>query len=735
MRRLLHICLLHACLIGGACAQGTAGRGHPSLFVSRQEGMLIADQLNRCPLLARSFSMAKAIADRAIAEGTDVPLPKDIAGGYTHNRHKSNYVAMYNAGLVHTITGEEKYAGFIRSLLLQYARMVPGLKKHPGASGSSPGRLFHQALNDANWLVYAALAYDCIYEQLSGEERKVIEQGVFRPLCNVFTQDLGPWFNLVHNHGVWACAAVGITGLALNDDTLVQQALYGTGRNGKGGLMAQLNGLFSPDGYYTEGPYYARYALLPFYMFALALHHSRPEMKIFEHRGQILRKALYAALQQTNSDGAFFPLNDAIKDKTYITPELIPVIDIAYTVYGEDEALLGIATAQRQVLLNSYGVKVADAVAARGNAVPPFPYASAAYTDGHDGKEGGIAILRSGARDSLTTLVFKYTSHGLSHGHYDRLNLLLYSNGNEILQDYGAVRFLNVEQKDGGRYLPENRSFAMQTIAHNTLVVDETSHFNAGEKEAEQYHPALWSCKTEGAVQFVSAVETHAYRDVSLHRTLYLVENGKGDPVIIDIFRTASPATHQYDLPFYYKGQLIATSWSYQPDTSVQTPLGRKNGYQHLWKEATGQTDKPVGTFTFRSGRSFYSVSSLAGPQTIFYNARTGATDPRFNLRREPCVIVRKTGPHPLFVTVIEQHGQFDPVNEISSGSRPATENIAVLKDDERYTAVRVRFSNGKEWIAIQSNQDNSSETKHTLTLEGKPVSWTGPLQLIQHIP
>lgn len=52
-----------------------------------------------------------------------------------------------------------------------------------------------------------------------------------------------------------------------------------------------------------------------------------------------------------------------------------------------------------------------------------------------------------------------------------------YDNGNEILPDYGASRFLNIEAKYKGHYTRENQSFAKQTIAHNTLVVDETSHF------------------------------------------------------------------------------------------------------------------------------------------------------------------------------------------------------------------------------------------------------------------
>src|ERR1700755_2357230 len=99
-------------------------------------------------------------------------------------------------------------------------------------------------------------------------------------------------------------------------------ALYGTEKNGKSGFIAQMDGLFSPDGYYTEGPYYVRYAILPFYLFANALQQAKPQLKIFEHRNQILRKALKSGLQQTNINGAFFALNDALKEKNYTSNEL-----------------------------------------------------------------------------------------------------------------------------------------------------------------------------------------------------------------------------------------------------------------------------------------------------------------------------------------------------------------------------------------------------------------------------
>ncbi|MGL1489157.1 hypothetical protein ACSTJG_25405, partial [Vibrio parahaemolyticus] len=63
-------------------------------------------------------------------------------------------------------------------------------------------------------------------------------------------------------------------GIATDNNNYVQTALLGTSLHGDFGFWANLNQLFSPDGYYVEGPYYARYALLPVYLFANALQHK-----------------------------------------------------------------------------------------------------------------------------------------------------------------------------------------------------------------------------------------------------------------------------------------------------------------------------------------------------------------------------------------------------------------------------------------------------------------------------
>ena len=55
----------------------------------------------------------------------------------------------------------------------------------------------------------------------------------------------------------------------------------------------------------------------------------------------------------------------------------------------------------------------------------PFVKKSIELSDGPNGDEGGVGILRN---EDLE-LVFKYTAQGLSHGHYDKLSFALYENG------------------------------------------------------------------------------------------------------------------------------------------------------------------------------------------------------------------------------------------------------------------------------------------------------------------
>ena len=114
------------------------------------------------PLFARELAAARKSVDAGIRAGIDVPVPKDRGGGPTHERHKANYKLIQQAGALYRLTGERRYADYVRDLLLAYAKLYPTLANHPAASDQVPGRLFWQSLNDSVWLVHAIQGYDAV---------------------------------------------------------------------------------------------------------------------------------------------------------------------------------------------------------------------------------------------------------------------------------------------------------------------------------------------------------------------------------------------------------------------------------------------------------------------------------------------------------------------------------------------------------------------------------------------
>jgi hypothetical protein len=702
---------------------------HPNLLIKKSDIKEIQDEWNKYPLFRKTFEDARAKMELALANPIDVPVPKDAAA-YTHERHKKNYTEMQLAGILYQVTKEVRYAEFIKKMLLKYADLYPALKQHPAAASNSPGRMFWQSLNEYVWAVHTTQAYDCIYDYLTPGERKLIEDNIFRKMADFFVTERVHELDLIHNHGTWSCAAVGMIGIVLKDKDLIDKALYGSKKDKEAGFLKQIELLFSPDGFYTEGAYYARYALMPFFVFAEALNNNLPELKIFEFRDQILKKGFYATIQQTYTNGAFIPINDALKEKNYLSPELAIALDLIFKHYGGDPALLDIAKKQNIVMLNGAGITVARELSMR-KILPDFNYKSIEYSDGANGDEGGIALIRSGAIRDQSLLVMKYTGHGLSHGHYDKLSFLYYDQGREIIQDYGSARFLNIEPKYGGRYLPENKSFAMQTIAHNTVTVDEKSDFGGKIEVSEKNHSDRhFFSASDSTLQIVSAKDLNSYKDVSMQRSMAMINDARFTrPVVIDIFNVKSKDEHHYDLSYYYMGHLIDSNIKYEAHTKERSLVGKENGYQHLWNEAEG---KGNGKFqiTWLNGERFYTITSNADTTTKIIFTRLGGSDPNFNLRPDPGVMLRWKGKSHLFASVLEPHGNFDGVNEFSAGAKGIIEEINVLGSDDECSIIQIKGKQNLNWLLMINNGPASDNRKHSAEFNGIKYEWTGNYSL-----
>lgn len=745
--KILLAILMSILVMGSVYAQS-----HPRLVLTAEGVSSIKSNLKKLPLLNKSLKEAIAEVDKDMANGIEVPVPKDMAGGYTHERHKKNYLILQKAGVIFQITGDKKYAAFIRDMLMQYAKLYPTLPQHPEKRSYARGRLFWQALNDANWLVYMSQAYDCIYDWLKPEDRKVLEHDLFRPYADYLSVESPQFFNRIHNHSTWGIAGVGMIGLVMNDKELIDRALYGLkddriGKDQKdndGGLIklpgqpgagffVQLDYLFSPDGYYTEGPYYQRYALYPIMLFAESIENCRPDLKIFDYRDHILSKSLFAILNLTDSEGQFFPINDAQKGMSYLSRELVSAVDIIYHFGGKDLALLSIAKKQKNVMLDYTGYSVAKGLSEKRE--QPFIKKSVELSDGPNGDQGGVGIIRAGKSKDELCLVMKYTSQGMGHGHFDKLSFSMYDNGKEVIQDYGAARFVNIDQKFGGAYLPENNTWAKQSVAHNALTINGTSHFKGDFETGNKFHsdPYFFNAGSK-EIQIMSAKDTNAYPGITMHRTIAVIEDKAFEkPLVIDVFRIQSEQQNQYDLPYYFMGQVMSADFEYSVP-SMLSPLGKDFGYQHLWKTGEGKSQNRNAKLNWFSNERFYTLTAVVSPGDDLLFAQLGAADPSFNLRHDQSFIIRKNKEKStIYVSVIEANGHYDPVNEISANSFSNITDVDILFNSEKYTVLTFAHKSGKKWTLTLSNEDASATMNHHLEIAGRNFDWIGPFKLTKY--
>ena len=116
--------------------------------------------------------------------------------------------------------------------------------------------------------------------------------------------------------------------------------------------------------------------------------------------------------------------------------------------------------------------------------------------------EAGYATLRSSTND--LTAIMKFGPHGGGHGHYDKLNFILFSHGITLAEDPGTHFY----------GLPIHREWDSITIAHNTISIDGQRQAQATGKLLEWQVGDGWTA--------VRADAGAAYTTANLQRTILL---------------------------------------------------------------------------------------------------------------------------------------------------------------------------------------------------------------------
>ncbi|WP_047495731.1 heparinase II/III family protein [Terriglobus sp. TAA 43] len=545
------------------------------------------------------------------------------------------------SALAYQFTKKSVYAQNAANILKDYARVYPKYTLHdinnkPGPNG---GMAYAQTLDESIWLIKIAWTYDLIRDAnvLTVAQQQSIEHDVLRASAAVVlkahkepTMNIQSWINA-------GAAAVGFT---LNDQPLITEAI-----DGPIGFRYQMQH-FVHEGFWAEGAWgYQFYAMRALTMTAQMA--SRKGMDLWKQEPNLLA-LFHSPLGVLLPDGSLPAFNDSGSPDLYGQSFLY---EVAY------------AATRDPILLNviEHG--------ARGDreafffGAPQLPKAAAPRLTSAVFPEAGYATLRSSTSD--LTAIMKFGPHGGGHGHYDKLNFVLFSHGITLAEDPGTHFY----------GLPIHKEWDAMTIAHNTISVDGQRQAQATGKLMDWHVGDGWTA--------VRADAGPVYTEASLQRTILLTS---GYILIIDRCQSKDGKPHTFDWAYHNVGTETMTSSVEMKPYSFSTT----NGYQRLLNVMHGETAADIGLrFVAERQPSAANGESNSTPATYDSAPRHPSTEiahaqltlqmlgapatevftgsaPSRESGSVPFVIARRVGTSVTFATLLTTSGQ------TSSAGNPA---------------------------------------------------------------
>lgn len=435
----------------------------------------------------------------------------------------------------HAYTGDDRYAREVRRILLKLAddyAGYPARRDRWGREGffaQLGGRRYSQSLDEAVGVIKLAKAYDLTRASAAwdDQQRRHVEQDFFRPTARTLlfaNRD-------INNHQTWYNAGLMAIASVLADKELVQKVL-----TMRGGFHDQLKRSLGRDGVWYEGTMaYHNYALQAM----IEIVDAGRRLGLPLHQEPAFRRMLEAPLRMTYPNGQFPAINDS--DRVFID-SFAGAYRWAWQVYGEERFAPVDGTKKR--VLDERTVNLEDI---------------------------GLAILRRGAGSGATCVMLDHGPHGGAHGHYDKLNIVVYAAGQEWLLDPGRLTYSHKEYK----------TWVKHTAAHNTVTL-------GGRSQEETTGRFLW-LKTQDDFTACAAESDKAYPGAKLRRSLLLT-----DKLLLDLFEVEAPEPTQLDWFAHALGTQVRPVSALGPGKPL-TP-GTGHGYQHLsaaksWSLASSSWD------------------------------------------------------------------------------------------------------------------------------------------------
>ena len=423
--------------------------------------------------------------------------------------HHKLGVLIRDAAIVWSLTGERRYAERARDLLLAYAKVYRNYPRHDNSGvtekNTDAGRAFSQILDESVWLIDLLQGYDSISMTLNEVERMEIVENLIRPAADIIYERDNVPHSILGNHQCWHFSAYALAALVMGDATRLRESMTGLS-----GCRYQLEKGVLADGFWYEGAwgyhFYTMRSLMPYFT-ALGNLGVQPPARF---------KMLFdAPFGVQTPDGKLPALNDSGRCgfAAGSNPEFY---EQAWTWWRDPRYASWLAARPRDNMYHAlYGSPIPEKA-------PRCEVVSVNYG------ASGIAVLRQ----KRNYVLMDYGPHGGWHGHYDKLNLLVWGNGEMFAEDPGCV----------GYGIPLHWGWYRKSLAHNTLSVD------GGQAEVDG---KLLAFSASQECPYVLAAAGGIAKGVRVRRGTAL----KGD-LVFDFVEATSEDEHLYEWAFHSRGTL-----------------------------------------------------------------------------------------------------------------------------------------------------------------------------------
>ncbi|MFQ6130642.1 MAG: heparinase II/III family protein [Armatimonadota bacterium] len=665
---------------------------HPGIYFSRGEIVEMRERLatndRAAPMLARLLEGCNEWLDREIVH-PDPNLPAQMQDRNDAQARAHSLLSKMAGwlGWAYQLTDDERYAQKAHEILVGYARLYPNdYQEHKGVHASDTSKVMAQRLSEAMWLLPLIQAYDLIYHApcMTDADRRLIETDLIRHAVSFInrkrsgaeevaardqadpdwrTSDPEPGDGAVGNWMNFYNAAYIQAGIVLGDQNWVDIGMANT----KSMIVRGIG----DDGLWREGTMgyqlFARHALV-----ACLEPLARRGYDLYGYAGCRVKNLWDSPLKFAYPDGTAPGINDSGRAPVAGSWQAM-AYDYAYLRYRDPNYGKLVNEAPRQIF-QSEGCYFPTAIYERLPERELRALGSVVFDT------LGYAILRGVENGKETFLLMDYGPHGGGHGHPDKLNLILFADGDELAGEPEAYRYEDSRHRDWTR----------PSVAHWTLSVDMHEQAPTTGK--------LLAFYDAGTVKVMRGVSDGAYAGVGLDRTVVQMPG-----YIADVYRAWSNADHTYDYPLCFRGTLDAMEGA---DPAALRPLGPSTtrGYKHIAVRPPSQL-ATYWTGTWRRDAPTNTVTAIlvGAPDTIVYVGQD--VDERHR------VVARREGREAVFAAVVDPYADSDAVASV--------ERLTIPGGLRAYGLRVKRRDGGTDLIVVRYDQQTDGRPGESSSLDG----------------